>query len=82
MEEVVLDSPEVVTVTSTMPASCGGELTVMRDPVRLTENVVVETLPKFTVVAPENPVPVMVTRVPPDVAPLYGKSPETVGFPS
>jgi hypothetical protein len=71
--------PEVVTVTSTVPAACVGVVTE--------QLVVVEQLtpvpavdPKLTVVAPvTNPVPVMVTVVPPVVAPVLGAIPVMVG---
>ena len=45
----------------------------------LTVNEVALVLPKFTVVAPVKPVPVIVTEVPPIVGPLEGLIVETVG---
>ena len=38
-------------------------------------------VPNFTALAPLNPVPVMVTEVDPEVGPLVGLTPPTVGGP-
>jgi hypothetical protein len=67
-----------VTVTSTVPAACGGEVTVI-DVSELTVKLVAGTLPKFTAVAPVKPVPVTVTVVPPPVVPELGLTPVTDG---
>ena len=40
---------------------------------------VAAVVPKSTAVAPVNPVPVIVTRVPPAAGPLFGLTPVTVG---
>ena len=71
--------PEVVIVTSTVPALSAGEVTE--------QLVVVEQLtlvpaltPKLIVVAPmTNPVPVMMTLVAPVAGPVLGLSAVTVG---
>ena len=78
MSEVADVPPGVVTVTSTVPAAWAGEVTVI---------CVLETKvtpvpgvpPKLTVAALVNPVPVIVTRVPPANGPDVGEMPVTVG---
>jgi hypothetical protein len=74
---VALVPAGVVTVTSTLPAAPAGAVAVtdVADPtVKLAF-----VAPNFTDVAPVNPVPVIVTAVPPAVDPLLGVTPETVG---
>jgi hypothetical protein len=70
--------PGVVTVTSTVPAEPAGAVAVML--VALTTvNEVAAVLPKLTAVAPVNPLPVMVTAVPPASGPATGEIPVTTG---
>jgi hypothetical protein len=70
--------PGVVTVTSTVPAEPAGEVAVML--VSLTTvNEVAAVLPKLTAVAPVNPLPVIVTDVPPASGPAVGEIPVTTG---
>ena len=76
MAEVALVPKGVVTVISTRPEPAGevaviwvAELTVK----------VAEVPPKLTIVAPVNPVPVIMTEVPPAAGPLVGFLPVTVG---
>ena len=47
----------------------------------LTVKEVAEVVPNLTAVAPRNPVPVMVTVVPPVAGPLVGLTAVTVGAP-
>jgi len=71
--------PGVVTVTFAAPAAPAGALAVIWV-VDTKFTVALALPPKFTVVAPEtNPVPVMVTDVPPAVDPLVGLNDVTVG---
>jgi hypothetical protein len=58
------------TVTLTVPAADGGAVAVME--VAVTAPMVAGAEPKSTTVAPEKPVPPMVTLVPPSVGPLLG----------
>jgi hypothetical protein len=67
-----------VTVTSTVPADSAGEVAVIWVP-DTTVNVVAERSPNDTAVAPVNPVPVIVTEVPPATGPALGLTPVTVG---
>ena len=67
----------VVTVTSTVPVPAG--LTAVIVVSLTTVRFVAAVVPKSTAVAPVNPVPVIVTRVPPVVGPLVGLRPVTVG---
>jgi hypothetical protein len=70
--------PGVATVTSTVPASPAGEVAVTL--VSLTTvNEVAAVLPKLTAVAPVNPLPVMVTTVPPAIGPALGRTAVTAG---
>jgi hypothetical protein len=77
---VALVWPPTVTVTSTVPLPAGlVALQLVVEP-QLTPVAVLE--PKRTVVAPaagSNPVPVIVTTVPPACGPLVGLSAVTVG---
>ena len=71
--------PAVVTVTSTVPAACAGEVTV-RDVEELTLTPVPGLPPKLTVVAPTTkPVPMTVTVVAPARGPVVGATDVTVG---
>ena len=63
--------PGVVTVTSTVPATLGGEVAVIWV-AESTGELVAGVAPKSTAVAPVKPVPVMVTVVPPAVGPEPG----------
>ena len=77
--ERALVPPGVATFTFTIPAVWAGEVTL----ILVLENtvmVVPALAPKVTAVAPENPAPVMVTSVLPDVAPFVGEMLVTVGF--
>ena len=70
--------PAVVTVTSTVAAACGrrgGSDLGGRDD----REGVAAVVPKWTAVAVVNPVPVMVTEVPPAVGPALGATELTVG---
>ncbi len=70
--------PEVVTVTSTVPADSSGLIAVMEVD-ETTAKLVALVVPKSTVVAPVKPVPVMVTLVPPAVVPEIGLTSVTAG---
>jgi hypothetical protein len=70
--------PGVVTVTSTVPADSGGEVTV-RELSLVTVTPVAGMLPKSTTVAPVNPEPDMVTEVAPVVKPVEGATLLTTG---
>ncbi len=77
-DEVALVPAGVVTVTLTLPAALAGDVMVIcvaESTVRLVPAVV----PNLTAVAPVNPVPVIVTTVPPTKGPLVGDMPVTVG---
>lgn len=77
-EEVALVPPDVVTVTSTVRAVCAGEVAVheLEEP-QLTAADGVD--PKSTVCPIWNPVPVIVTVVPPVTGPAVGLTAVTVG---
>jgi hypothetical protein len=77
----VADVPSpLVTVMSTVPAEPAGEVAVIWEAL-FTVYEVADVLPNFTAVAPVKPAPVMVTEVPPAVAPDVGVMPDTVGTP-
>jgi hypothetical protein len=79
LTEVALVPPGVVTVTSTVPpVALAGEIAVI-EVALLTVNEVADVPPNLTAVAPVNPVPVIVTEVPPAAGPLVGEMPVTVG---
>src|SRR5438445_378249 len=78
---VALVPPGVVTVTSTVAALWAGEVAVMVVAL-LTVKLVAAVAPKLTAVAPVNPVPVIVTEVPPAVGPFVGFTLVTVGPPT
>jgi hypothetical protein len=70
--------PGVVTVTSTVPAEPAGEVAVTL--VALTTvTPVAAPLPKLTVTGAMNPVPVIVTSVPPASGPAVGEISVTGG---
>jgi hypothetical protein len=77
-EPVALVPPEVVTVTSTVPAAPAGAVAVIWVAL-LTVKPVAAFAPKLTAVAPVNPVPLIVTLVPPAVGPDAGLTPVTEG---
>ena len=66
-----------MTVTSTVPAPAG-EVAVI-EVAELTVNVAALAAPNLTAVAPVNPVPVIVTGVPPGAGPEVGAIEVTVG---
>ncbi len=67
----------VVTVTSTVPEPAGAVAVI--DVALLTVTDVADDPPNWTAVAPVNPVPMMVTKVPPTVEPAAGARLVTVG---
>ena len=72
-DEVADVPPEVVTVTSTVPATSAGEVAVHKV-VEVHETAVPAVPPKLAVVEPTTKlVPVMVTTVPPTSGPLLGE---------
>ena len=68
----------MVTVTSTFAADSAGETAVI-DVDETTLKLAAAVPPKSTAVAPVNPVPVMVTVVPPAVVPVVGEIEVTDG---
>ncbi len=70
--------PEVVTVTVTVPLACAGDVTVI-DVADVTVTLVAAVVPKETVAVLVNPLPVIVTVVPPVAGPVGGEMPVTVG---
>src|SRR5208283_1539080 len=76
--EVALVPPGVVTVTSTVPAEPAGETAVMLV-ADTTVTLLAPVKPKSTVAPVTNPVPVIVTVVPPANGPAAGEMPVTVG---
>jgi hypothetical protein len=68
---VALVPPGVVTITLTVPDAPAGEVAVI-DVDELTVTPVPELAPNFTVDPLTNPVPVMVTDVPPAKGPALG----------
>ncbi len=74
----VADVPEgVVTVTSTVPVPAGLSAVMVLSLTTVT--FVAAVVPKSTTVAPVNPVPVIVTSVPPAAGPVVGERPVTTG---
>ena len=67
-EEIADVPPAVVTVTSTVPAACAGEVAVIWVS-ETTVKVAAAVAPKWIAVAAVKPVPAMVTEVPPAVGP-------------
>ena len=78
-DEVALVPPGVVTLTSTVPTVPGGEMTMMWASSVTVTGLVLDTEPNLTAVTKVNPVPVIVTAVPPLAGPLVGAMPLTVG---
>ena len=64
-------------MTSTVPVPAG--LVAVIEVSLTTVKSVAAVVPKSTTVAPVNPVPVIVTEVPPVVGPLVGVRPVTTG---
>ena len=75
---IVLVPLGVVTLISTVLADRAGEVTVMVLSL-VTCRPVPEVVPNLTVVAPVNPVPVIVTVVPPATGPVAGEMLVMVG---
>ena len=67
----------VVTLTATDPVPAA--VTAVIDVSEFTTKLAAFVLPNFTAVAAVNPLPVMVTLVPPDAGPDVGDSPVTEG---
>ena len=76
-DDVVNVPPGELTVTSTVPVPCSA--TVLMDESELIAKLATGTPPNDTTVAPVNPVPKIVTGVPPAALPLVTSSPVTVG---
>ncbi len=77
-DEVADVPPGVVTVTFTVPALSAGLVAVICV-AELTVALPLLVAPKTTVAPEMNPVPVIVTDVPPAVDPVFGLTLETVG---
>jgi hypothetical protein len=75
---VVEVPPIVVTVMSTVPAEPAGDTAVI-DEALTTAYELAAVVPNMTLLAPMNPVPVIVTDVPPAVLPVDGEIAVTVG---
>ncbi len=75
--EVAEVPPGVVTVTSTSPADSAGEVALIE--VALSAVTEAVAVPNLTEVAPLGLVPLMVTAVPPALAPDVGVMPVTLG---
>ncbi len=68
----------VVTVTSTVPAECAGDVAIAAV-LPYTATIVAPLVPNETAVVPAKLVPKMVTTVPPEIEPLVGVMLVTVG---
>ena len=79
VEEIALVPFGVVTVISTVPAVLTAGAVADSEVVLMNFRLVAEVLPKVTAVNPVNPVPVMLTVVPPANSPWFGDTPVTVG---
>ena len=79
--EVAETPPAVVTVTSTVPAACVGEVAV-RLVALVTVTAVAGVVPKLTVEPAVKPEPVTVTRVAPATGPEVGAMAVTAGMAS
>jgi hypothetical protein len=69
--------PAVVTLTSTVPVPVGAVAVI--EVAEFTVNVEAGVAANATAVAPVNPVPVIVTTVPPEAGPDVGEIPVTAG---
>ena len=78
MELAELVPPAFATVTSTVPAPAVGDTHVI-EVSPFTVKLAAAVPPKFTPVAPVNPVPVIVRVVPPVAGPEVGETPVTLG---
>ena len=78
MVRLPLCPPELVTVTVTAPALPAGVVAAIVV-LFTTTTFVADALPNFTVAPATKFVPVIVTAVPPEVDPLLGLTPVTVG---
>ena len=76
--DVALVPPRVVTVISTIPAELAGEMAVIFV-AEITVKPEALIIPNITVVAPVNPVPVIITVVPPAAGPDIGEMLVTAG---
>ena len=76
---VLLVPSAVVTVTSTVPRAPEGTTAVIVVGLLTVKVCDVFPGPKSTLVAPDSPVPVIVTVVPPVIGPEAGLTPVTVG---
>jgi hypothetical protein len=79
--EVALVPLDEVTVTSTVPAAFNGEA-AETEVEEMTVKLVAGAEPKWTVLAPLKPLPVMVTALPPASGPTTGLTELTTGTPS
>jgi len=70
---------DVLIVTPTEPALTAAGLVAVIEVLLFTVKLVAGVVPKLTAVAPVNPVPVILTVVPPVVGPPGGLTPLTVG---
>jgi len=80
-DETTLEPPDVVTVTSTLPADSTGETAVI-EVAEFTLKLVALVEPNLTAVTPMNSVPVIITLVPPATAPWCGDTFVTAGTPA
>ena len=78
-DDVVLITLGVVTLISTVPVVLTAGAVTESEVVLINCRLVADVLPKVTAVTPINPVPVMVTVVPPANRPRFGDTPVTVG---
>jgi hypothetical protein len=76
-ETAALVPPGVFTLTSRVPADCAGDVATI-SVLDFSANIA-DTEPNRTVDAPVNPVPVIVTEVPPEVGPADGETNVTLG---
>jgi hypothetical protein len=75
---VVLVPIEFVTVMSTVPALCDGDVAVIEPPLMIV-NDAASAAPNLTAVTPAKPEPLMVTDVPPAPVPVVGDTDVTDG---
>ncbi len=68
----------VVTVTWTVPDELAGEMATIRNS-EATEKLGARVAPNLTLLAPPRFMPVMATLVDPEVGPLVGQTPVTIG---
>ena len=69
---LLLATSFIVTIRLTVPALPAGVVHVIEVSV-VTEKLATSEVPKVTLVAPVNPVPVIITDVPPSVVPVAGE---------